>query len=38
MFWRKFSITTIDCLAALAGILLATPFVFILASPFVGGF
>ncbi len=38
MFWRKFSVTSIDCLAVLAGILIATPFAFILASPFVGGF
>ncbi len=38
MNWRKATTFMIDCAAVLAGVLIAAPFVFILASPFVGGF
>ena len=38
MYWRKATTFMIDCAAILAAALIATPFVFILASPFMGGF
>ena len=37
MFTYKSFIFAIDCLFALAGIALATPFALILAAPFLGG-
>jgi len=38
MFWHRSRIFTIDCLAAMAGVLIASPFALILAAPFLGGF
>ncbi len=35
MFWRDCAIFALDCAAALAGLLIATPFVLILVSPFL---
>ena len=37
MFWRKSIIFAVDCLAVLAGVAMAAPFVLILVSPFIGG-
>lgn len=36
MFWRKSKIFTIDCLAFLAGLAIAAPFLLLLAAPFTG--
>ena len=38
MFWRKSTIYTLDFIAIVVGLLIATPFVLILASPFITGF
>ena len=41
MFWRKSIIFAVDCLAVLAAVAMAAPFVLILVSPFIvrlGGF
>ncbi len=38
MFWRKSAIFTMDCAAVCAGLLIASPFFLILASPFIVGF
>ncbi len=35
MNWRKSTIFTIDCAAILIGLLMALPFILILASPFL---
>ncbi len=35
MSWRKSTVFTVDCIAAFIGLLLALPFVMILASPFM---
>lgn len=35
MFWQKCATFTIDCAATMAGLLMAVPFVLILASPFL---
>ncbi len=35
MSWRKSTVFTVDCIATFIGLLLALPFVVILASPFV---
>jgi len=37
MSWRKSIIFAVDCLAVLAAVAMATPFVLILVSPFIGG-
>jgi hypothetical protein len=37
MSWRKSTIFTIDCAAVFVGLLIASPFVLILSSPFLGG-
>ncbi len=37
MSWRKSIIFAVDCLAALAAVAMAVPFVLILVSPFIGG-
>ncbi len=36
MSWRKGIGFTIDCLAVLTGLLLAAPFVLMIAAPFIG--
>jgi len=38
MSWHKSTIFTLDCLAAMAGLMIASPFALILAAPFIGGF
>ena len=38
MSWRKSAIFTMDCAAVCAGLLIASPFFLILASPFIAGF
>jgi len=38
MSWHKSTIFTLDCLAAVAGLMIASPFALILAAPFIGGF
>jgi hypothetical protein len=38
MFWRKSTIYTLDCIAVLVGLLIATPFVLILTSPFLASY
>jgi len=38
MSWHRSTIFTIDCLAAMAGVLIASPFALILAAPFLGTF
>ncbi len=38
MFWRKITIYTLDCIAVVVGLAIATPFVLILTSPFIAGF
>ncbi len=35
MSWRKYAIFAVDCAAVLVGVLIAAPFVLILASPFL---
>jgi len=35
MFWQKSAIVTMDCFAVIAGLLIASPFLLILASPFL---
>ncbi len=35
MFWQKSAFITMDVFAVIAGLLIATPFVLILASPFL---
>ena len=35
MSWQKSAIVTMDCLAVIAGFLIAAPFLLILASPFL---
>jgi len=35
MFWRKSTIYALDCIAIVAGLAIATPFVLILTSPFI---
>jgi len=35
MFWQKSAIVTLDCFAVMAGLLIASPFLLILASPFL---
>ncbi len=35
MFWQKSAIATMDCLAVMTGLLIASPFLLILASPFL---
>ena len=35
MSWQKSTVFTVDCLATIIGVLLALPFVMILASPFM---
>ncbi len=37
MSWRKSIIFAVDCLAVLAAVAMAAPFVLILVSPFIGG-
>ena len=37
MFWRKSIIFAVDCLAVLAAVAMAAPFVLIFVSPFIGG-
>lgn len=37
MSWRKSTIFTLDCVAVLAGLLIAAPFVLALSSPFLTG-
>jgi len=37
MTWHKSTTFTLDCLAAMAGLLIASPFALILAVPFLGG-
>jgi hypothetical protein len=36
MFWRKSTIVTVDVLALMVGILIATPFLLVFLAPFVG--
>ncbi len=36
--WRKSTLFTLDCLAVLAGALIAAPFIIVLASPFITWF
>jgi hypothetical protein len=38
MFWRKSTIYALDCIAVMAGLAIATPFVLILASPFLASY
>ncbi len=38
MSWRKSTIFTMDCAAVGVGLLIASPFFLILASPFITGF
>jgi hypothetical protein len=38
MSWRKSTIFTMDCAAVCAGLLIASPFFLILASPFIADF
>ncbi len=38
MSWHKGAIFTVDCIAVLAGALIAVPFVLILISPFLGSY
>jgi hypothetical protein len=38
MFWRKSTIYALDCIAVMAGLAIATPFVLILTSPFLVGY
>ncbi len=38
MSWSKSIIFAVDCLAVLAGVAMAAPFVLILVSPFIGAF
>ena len=35
MFWQNSAIVTMDCFAVMAGLLIASPFLLILASPFL---
>ena len=35
MFWQKSAIVTMDCFAVMTGLLIASPFLLILASPFL---
>ncbi len=35
MFWQKSAIVTIDCFSVMAGLLIASQFLLILASPFL---
>lgn len=35
---HKSTIFTMDCMAVVAGLLIASPFALILAAPFIGGF
>ena len=36
-YWRKGTVFALDCLAILAGALIAAPFVIVLATPFING-
>ena len=38
MFWRKITTYTLDCIAVMAGLAIAAPFVLILTSPFLVGY
>ena len=38
MFWRKSATFVLDCAAVAAGLAIASPFVLILASPFIVGY
>ena len=38
MFWRKSATFVLDCVAVVAGLAIAAPFVLILASPFIVGY
>jgi hypothetical protein len=38
MSWRKSTIFAIDCVAVLAGVLIAAPFLLILTSPFLASY
>ncbi len=38
MFWRKSATFALDCIAIVAGLAIAAPFVLILTSPFIAGF
>jgi hypothetical protein len=35
MSWQKTTVLTVDCLATFVGLLLALPFILVLASPFM---
>ncbi len=35
MFWQKSAFVTMDCFAVMVGLLIASPFLLILASPFL---
>ena len=35
MFWQKSAIVTMDCFAVMIGLLIASPFLLVLASPFL---
>jgi hypothetical protein len=38
MFWRNSTIYALDCIAVVAGLAIATPFVLILTAPFIAGY
>ena len=38
MFWRKSTIYALDCIAILAALAIASPFILMLTSPFIAGF
>lgn len=38
MSWRNCTIFTVDCAAVMVGLLIASPFVLILVSPFITGY
>ncbi len=38
MFWRKSTTFALDCIAVVAGLAIAAPFVLILTSPFIVGY
>jgi hypothetical protein len=35
MYWQKSAMVTMDCVAVITGLMMATPFLLILASPFL---
>lgn len=36
-YWRKSTLFALDVLAVLVGVLIATPFILVLATPFIAG-